>query len=372
MPAKNKGAKRAAHDDAHPVKKARVDPMVGAILEAIDMTQDMPSSCKNMLAAMVPESFTVPADERHSYQTMFVNIVGECVRKTEENMKVAISTDQEHASSLSCKRDTLEKVIEDASKTHCDKKTVMEHEKAKLAELFRAVLEIRVALSTSKQAFDAAAAPIAELKKEVEACHHAVSEDLAALRNVVLEPSSAEPMISKLVALSTHLSIEETLATSLPAVCTKKPSDRGPFDVMVLEQFEKEVMAKAAGFEAQIQTQTANMQSLKVAFETAQKKLDEKTSAHHSASDVLNAAMVEEKKTSVAHSDSQAELACFEPLFKTATESVLEKQTALETYQTWNVASFDVLKDKQGKPPLVEEQTKPIVALCEDATPQQA
>lgn len=371
MPAKNRGTKRAVHDDEHPVKKAKVDPMVGAILEAIDMTHDMPGSCKNMLAAMVPEAFTVPVDERHSYQTMFVDIVGECVRKTEENMKVAIGKEQEHVSTLSCKQDTLEKNIEEARKIHCDKNTIMEQKKTNLAELFRAVLENRIVLSSSKHALDAAAAPVAELKNEIEACHRSISEDLAALRDPAVEASASEAISSRLMALSSHLGIEETLATSLPAACTKKPSERGAFDVMVLDQFEKEVISKAAGFEAQIQTQTANVAALEAVFETAQKKLDETTSAHHAASDVLNAAIVEEKRTSVALSDAQAELASFKPLFKAATEAVEEKQSALENYQTWNVASFDMLKEKQSKPPPVAEETKPV-SLCEDATPQQA
>lgn len=346
--------------------------MVGAILEAIDMTQDMPSSCKNMLAAMVPEAFTVPADERHSYQTMFVDLVGETIRKNEESMQAAISADQEHASTLSLKQDTLEKHIEDARKIHCDKKTAMEQQKASLAELFRGVLEARIALSTAKQAFDVAVAPVAELKKEVEGCSRALSEDLAALRDDALEASAAEAISSRLAALSAHLGIEETLASSLPSVCTKKASDRGAFDLMVLEQFEKEVIAKAGGFEARIQNQTANVAALEVAFEAAQKKLDETTSAHHAASDVLNAAMAEEKKASAAYSDSQAELESFKPLFKAATDAVEEKTAALESYRTWNVASFDMLKAKQSKPPPAPpaaEETKPVDP-CEDAPEQ--
>lgn len=345
--------------------------MVGAILEAIDMTQDMPGSCKNMLAAMVPEAFTVPTDERHAYQTMFVDIVGECVWKTEENMKVAIGKDQEHASVLSRQQDTIEKSIEDAHKIHGEKKTIMEQQKANLADLFRAVLENRIVLSSSKQALDAAAAPVAELKKEVEGCHRAVSQDLAALRDVAVEASVAAEICSRLMALSSHLGIEETLATSLPAACTKKPSDRGAFDMMVLEQFEKEVISKAAGFEAQIQTQTANVAALEAAFETARKKLDETTAAHHVSSDVLNAAIIEEKKTFAAHSDREAELRSFKPQFKTATEAVEEKQAALENYQTWNMASFDMLKAKPSKPAPVAEETKPV-PLCEDAAPLQA
>jgi len=370
MPAKNRGTKRAGHDDEHQVKKAKVDPMVGAILEAIDLTQDMQTSCKSMLAAMVPEAFTVPADERHSYQTMFVDIVGECVRKTEENMKMAVGKEHEHASELSSKQDTLEKNIEDARKIHGDKKTIMEQHKAKLAELFRAVLENRIALSSSQQALDVAAAPVAELKKEVDACHKAISEDLAALRDVAVEASAAEEISTKLITLSAHLGLEETLATSLPVACTKKAADRGAFDVMVLEQFEKEVMSKAAGFEAQVQTTAANVAALEKALDVAQKKLDETTSAHHAASDVLNAAIAEEKKTFSAHSDCQAELASFKPLLKAATDAVEEKQAALDNYQTWNVASFDMLKVKASKPQPTAEEMKPV-AVCEDATLQQ-
>lgn len=100
------------------------------------------------------------------------------------------------------------------------------------------------------------------------------------------------------------------------------------------------------------------------------KKLDETTSAHHSASDVLNAAMAEERKTSAAYSDSQAELASFKPLFKAATDAVEEKTAALENYRTWNVASFDMLKAKQGKPPPATEEAKPVDP-CEDAVPEQ-
>lgn len=219
-------------------------------------------------------------------------------------------------------------------------------------------------------------------KKEVEACHSAV-QDLVTLRGEV-ETSAAEVIVSMLTALATHLGIEETLATSLPAACAKKPSDRGAFDVMVLEQFEKEVTGKAAGFITQIQSQEANVAALEVQVETAKTKLDETTSAHHSASNLLTQAMDEEKKTRVAHSDSQAELAAFEPQFKAATEAAEEKEASLANFQTWNVASFDVLKAK-SKPAPPTEQSKPVlpdeeaVPPSEDATlpnevaaPQQA
>jgi hypothetical protein len=365
MPAKNRGIKRAAHDDGHPVKKARVDSKVGAVLEAIDLSQNMPQSCKNMLAAMVPEAFTVPADERHSYQTMFVDIVGECLRKTEGNMKSAISKEQENASALFSKRETLVKSIEGAEKIHCDKKTVMERQKSTLAELFRTVLENRVALSKAQQDLEVAAAPVAELNKEVEACHSAV-QDLVTLRGEV-ETEAAEAILSKLTALSTHLGIEETLAVSLPTACTKKPSDRGPFDVMVLEQFEKEVTGKAAGFTTQIKSLEGNVKALEVQVEAAKTKLEETTSAHHSASSLLTQAMDEEKSTLAAHSACQAELAAFEPQFKAATEALEENEASLVNFQQWNIGSFDLLKVKAK--PVVTEPPKPVLPDVEAEVP---
>lgn len=340
--------------------------MVGAVLEAIDLTQDLPDSCKSMLAAMVPEAFTVPAEERHSYQTMFVDIVGECVRKTEENMKAAISKEQENAITLSSKREGLVRNIEDSEKIYCDKKAEMEQKKANLAELFRTVLESRIALFAAQQALETATAPVSELKKEVEACHSAV-QDLVTLRDEV-ETSAAEVIVSKLTALAAHLGIEETLATSLPAACTKKPSDRGAFDVMVLEQFEKEVTGKAAGFTTQIQSQEANVAALQVKVEAEQAKLDEATSAHHSASSLLTQAMDEEKKKFTRYSDSQAELAAFEPQFQAATEAVEEKEASLVNFQTWNIASFDVLKVK-AKPVVATEKPKPVLPDEEVAVP---
>lgn len=374
MPSKNQGTKRAAQDAGQPAKKVKMDPMVGAILEAIDLAEDLPNSCKSMLTAMVPEAFTVPADERHAYQTMFIDVVGESVRKTEEDMKFAISKEKENASALSCKKETLVKSIEDAAKIHLDKKAVMEHHKSNLAELFRTVLENRVALSAAQQALEAASAPVAQLKNEVEACHCAI-QDVVTLRGET-EASATEAIVSKLISLATQLGLEETLTSSLPAACAKKPSDRGAFDLMVLEQIEKEVIGKAAGFQTQIQSQEANVAALAAQVETVKAKLDETTSAHHSASSLLTQAMDEEKKTCAAHSDSQAELAGFEPQFKAATDAVEEKETSLLSFQTWNVASFDVLKSKTkpvAKPVLeVEPASEEATLASEVAMPQQA
>jgi len=260
----------------------------------------------------------------------------------------------------------LKKKIEDAKKIHGDKLTAMEQLKAKLAEQFRLILENRIALSSAKQALDVATVPLADLKKEIDGCHRVVSGDLAALRCDTLETSAAEVISSKLMLLASHLGIEETLATSLPVACTKKQADRGPFDTMVLEQFEKEVISKAANLESQVLTQTAGVTTLEKAFAASQKQLDETTSAHHVASDALNAAIADEKQTSAAYSDCQAELAAFDPTFKAATETVEEKQVTLSNFQTWNVASFDMLKAKPGKPPVAMEEANP------EDVPQQA
>lgn len=354
MPVKSVKSTKRSHPstcEEHPVKKIRVDPMVGAILEGLDMTQDVSISCKAMLAAMVPQALTVPLDERHPYQNTFVNIVEECMNTTEDNMKTAISKDKEQISALNCSRETLEKNVEDAQKVHDVKTNVMDQHKTKLADNFRAVLEKRVLLSSAQQAHNALSAPIADLRKEAEVCRQAISEDLAAVRADAVAISDHEMLCTRLVALASRFGIEETLVASLPAVCAKKTADRGPFDLLVLEHFEQAIVSKAAEITMAIETKIASAVPLEQESVTLQKELDEATAAHHLAADVLQASLAEQKGALVDHNECKVELMNFEPTLQSAMEALDKKTAALDSFQTWNKASFDVLKARPTPSP---------------------
>jgi len=354
-----------SHEDSElPVKKTKVDPMVGAILEAVDMTQDLSISCKAMLAAMVPQALTVPLDERHPYQNTFVNIMEECVNTTEDNMKIAVSKNEEHISALNCSRETLDKNVEDAHRVHGVKTNVMKQHKIELADLFRAVLEKRVLLSTAQQAQNAICVPIADLRKEAEICRQAISEDLAALRDDASSISDHDAPCARLVALSMRLGIEETLTASLPTVCAKKPTDRGSFDLLVVEQFEKEIISKAAEINTALGAKVASAVPLEESSVALQKELDESTAAHHLAADLLHASLAEEKEALVAYNDCKVELMNFEPTLQAAVDALEEKKAALASFQTWNKASFDVLKSRPTPSP------KPVALPKSEPTPE--
>merc|ERR1719326_1313072 len=50
--------------------------------------------------------------------------------------------------------------------------------------------------------------------------------------------------VSALVVLGKEVSVDESLLAALPTAIGKKPADRAGFDIMVVEQFEKEVATK--------------------------------------------------------------------------------------------------------------------------------
>jgi DNA repair exonuclease SbcCD ATPase subunit len=337
--------KRGSLDAGLPVKKPKSDPMIGAILEAIDMADDLPSTCKGMLSAMVPEAFQVPAADRHPHQQVFVDIVGQVISKIDEEMKKNVADAGVQLEEMEKQQERLKVNVEAAQTVHTEKKLTVEERKASLAEHFRQVLDKRMELASAKEARAAIEAPIAEVTAQKNTCETAL-QDLSALRELA-DLEQAKPMCMKLLEVALQMGIEEALVMSLPNVFEKAPADRTNFDSLVLGSIETEFQKKTSEFAAALSTKAESIQQLDAAVQAAQTALDAITAEHQVASDSM-AQVVKEEKASLEMLEEQKQMRdTFLVEFQEKHGSVTEKKEHLQNFQAWNVDCYKTLKDKQ-------------------------
>lgn len=348
--------------------------MIGAILDAIEMANDVPPSCKAMLTAMVPEAFPVPAVERHPHQKMFVDIVGEVIGKIDQDKQQDVVDAQTQLNEVEKKKEQLEVDLRAAQTLHQDKLSVVDKNKTELANHFRQVIDKRVQVASAKEARAAVDLPLSELRESMTRCEQALKDDLVVLRESA-DNARAKEICSRLTALCVELGVEETLATSLPSVCEKLPSDRGQFDNMVLSSLEGSVREKLTAFSKAVDIKEAEAKTLEAAVATAQSELDALISQHHTAAETMTQVLQEEKMTSEKFSQQQNLTDRFHEEFVSAKGCVDEKKSALEEFQTWNLDCYKVLKDKivVPKPQPMASETEPApAAISEPAATAEA
>merc|ERR1719401_2102046 len=122
-----------------------------------------------------------------------------------------------------------------------------------LAELSKAMLTAKTALSDAQKEQLQGDADYLAVKADHETCQAALESDFRRLRDGEWEEGQAKNHYSVLAALLGKLGLDESLASALPSCLMKKPGDRGGFDKMVLSQFETSLTDKVAELAARLE-----------------------------------------------------------------------------------------------------------------------
>lgn len=200
-----------------------------------------PESCRAMLVAAAPAALKIPQDKRHADQEAVFGMLTEI---------------------FDAEKDRWEARVADASSTF-EKATAERTEKTNLKDAADAELKqqkdvVRAKLEAQSQAMEVVAESKeeltgalsfhgdAEVAKEqlVKKQEHdlAIQETLHGLKEGIYEnPKELKKHISAVSELLDSLGTEEGLMKTLPQILRKKPSERGSFDEMALQQLDSYV-----------------------------------------------------------------------------------------------------------------------------------
>jgi len=317
------------------------------IAEVLDhpMASYLPADCKKMLLAMLPQSLCVPSDQREEPQNLAVKMMGEVVVSIEQKLKQAVDDESAKVSDVENSKATLSESRAVAEAALEAKKSVVAAAQSELHNSSEAVIVAKAAAAKSEEAhreFDASLTKALAEKAEMEG---ALSGDFQILK-VGEWKDSPNPHIQAIQPLLSKLSMDESLKTAQQSVLTKKPTERGGFDMTVIDELDK-------CFEAKIQELAHFLESGKSQRAAKAAPVAEDAAARDAAelqqkdcSNRLLEAKQAQKEAAAALKEAEAALESFEPTLKAATAVRDANQQELQIFLDNAVASFHQLKDR--------------------------
>lgn len=360
--------KRAAQESRNgPAKKQKVNPMIEAICDAIDFAE-LPESCRLMLKAIIPDSFGIASDQRHAIQAKAVESVGQVLDGIKAQMEAAIAEEVAKVEGADNAKAELEAKVTEAKERLTQISEDVVAKKAISTEVSRNVVEKRTTLAAAKEAQQNGDVLIAKAKTDKEAFEGAIKDHVEPLLNSEIDGAAATGHYKALQPFIAKLTVEESLISPLPGICSKASADRGPFDTMVLKQLEKSILDQFAQLETTIAQETPAAADRDAAVTAAQEAHNVAVKEQHQAVTEWNTAQAAQKEAEAVVQAAEVNVLNNEPEYKKVTAVRDEKIQALKAFETWNYECYQVCRDKVTPVPEAEK----VAPVAEAEAPQVA
>jgi len=340
--------KRAAEGeaDAAPAKKAR-DRLLDGVLDGLKQAQNLPDSCRAMLAAAAPSCLRTPPAERHEAQALFVRFIGEAI----DSVCVALED------SLNAIKVSIAKMAEGRGGLVAQ----VEHAKAAVQTQDADITRREEAMSAAGAQVESARSALVEAKRlqtEGDAKLVEVGKDKqeleAAMKNVKLlqeeegfVASQVAERVNILVPIAKRLGLDDSLVIALPTASGRHPSKRGPLDHMVLEQLQNGLVSEVAKLSSELEAGSPAMQERADVVAAGQSRLDALQKERQAIVNALVAAQEQGQVCAGALASVETALSLFDTNWDAPGKALKEEQaaTALQNFQGYNVECFNMLRD---------------------------
>eukprot|EP00747_Dinoflagellata_sp_TGD_P089565 gnl/TRDRNA2_/TRDRNA2_164371_c0_seq2.p1 gnl/TRDRNA2_/TRDRNA2_164371_c0~~gnl/TRDRNA2_/TRDRNA2_164371_c0_seq2.p1 ORF type:complete len:401 (+),score=148.37 gnl/TRDRNA2_/TRDRNA2_164371_c0_seq2:94-1296(+) len=350
MVAKKQGTKRTAaseHESAPARKRtAQQKKMLDGIISTLNGAACLPQADRDLLVALVYGGLGCPKDERHKYQTLAVDKIGEALEVIRANMQNAVAAENEKLIAIEASKSKLDKVHTQAEELLATKAAASKEAKAHLAQVSSALSQAKKALAECQEAQRKDDADHAAHKKEASQFETALEQQFKPLKAGNFESDDqAKQLFSAMESLVPKLDLEESMVTSLPAAAAKKPDERGTFDSMIFDEFEKILVAKIADLKAKIAEGAPAAAKRSEAVTKAGAAVDDAKAKVTGSATQLSAAQAEEKEQADVLKAAEKAVKDFAPTFKKATQARDQLVCELELFNDWSLTSFNTLKE---------------------------
>jgi hypothetical protein len=331
-------------------KKAKANPMLEAVLAGL--CQSVERQCLSeqvgiVLAELARGGIMTPVDERHAYQVAAVRKVGEVL-----------------AAQLRALEDADKKAEEDMRRSESEVRAFNEEQARAGAERSAAATESLAArrrlADRSRVLLDAlGAAKDAEASEERSkaAAHDAEGEKAKidsmwqeSLHELQLHEAGPRSKPCKtLLQLAKKVAVDDSLSAALAGVAAHSPEERGTFDKLALEQFERHVEQYLAPLVATIEAAAPGIEACKAAAEKAHVEEKRLRVAQMEAASDYRQAVIAEKDIVANISEFDARTSALERQGAMFTQAMENSRQEKEAFQSWPMACFETLKERTSK-----------------------
>jgi len=306
---------------------------------------DLPEDCRNMLLAMLPQSLCTPSDERHEFQTVAVEMIGEVVSKITGALQLALDQETEKVAGVEASKADLEKKLQEAEAAEQEAQTATAQKESELKSASEALQAAKVEVGKKEEEQKQGDAGLVKTKADKDDLETAFAGAFHKLKVGDYE-GDAKQLYRELEATMKMVHMDESLKTAAQGVLTKKPAERGAFDSTVTDELEKSYKDKIEELSAAILAGKPESDARAAAVAEAQTALEAVEATQREASNSLCSAKEAQKSAESMVKAAKDAIAEYQPAYKAATELRDAKQHELQTFTDESLASYTELKDR--------------------------
>lgn len=319
--------------------------------------------CRKMLVAMAPHAVCVRADSRTKQQQASVDMITELMQDIIEAMQAEIDCANEKLSEVDASKIAFEKKEQETQSAFTEASEAFAARKKALAEAAKAVLAAKAALVEKEQEQRSGDKAHLKVVEDKDALGAVLTNEFRKLRDGDVEGDDVKALYSKLEEQALNLGLEASLVTALPPCMTKKPSERGSFDAMVVAQLEEALTSKLSSLSEAVASAVPAAEARQAAVAAAMEQLEKAKEAQQAAADDMTAADGQRQERQQEHDAATAALTAFMPDHVQAVAARDSKIDQLQTFKDWNLACFETVRDR------VDAIKKQKVAVAEEELP---
>merc|ERR1719343_468961 len=324
-------------------KKARVDPHLAGVVEALEQATDLPEGCRKMLLACIPHCFSAPPEERHASQAEATRMIGEVIQGVETALRKAADDESAKVVEVEASKSGLQAALTQAEAALAAAAEEVQAKTATLEEATAAVQSAKASVRDAEGAQRAGDVELLQAQQSKATLEKGIESDFQAIVEGLGEP---EEHFRALLPLLSGLGLDESLMSALPSTCKKAAAERGSFDAMVLEQLGARLREQSASLARVVEEATPAAQARASAVEAAQAEFHKAEEAEKRAVEDLEVARAGQQAATAGAAAAKERVDAFEPEYTQATQERDAKAGALENFRLYNVACFEQLRDQ--------------------------
>jgi len=312
----------------------------------IDRRPDLTESCRKMLIAVLPSSLLAPANARREVQQLAVKLVGEILDRVAADLEVAASTANAEAVATETAADTLRTAVSDSEATLARAKEVVASRSQELDAASVKSIEMEKVLTERQNEQRKADPGLVEVTLYRDRLETAVSSSLRALQSGECEVGEAHKILKGFLPLVRTLDLEESLLKALPTSCAKKPSERGNFDQMVVQELDRVLTEKVDAMSREIEKREQTSQSIADRVNEARRARKAAQEVQTAASAQLVEARKQEKAARSAVEEAKKAITDSQPSRSAASYAAKMQHTSSKDFRDKCLNPFIALRDK--------------------------
>jgi len=333
------------------VEKLVVDPVQQEVFDALELVDEttLPTSCRDMLLAMLPSSLGEAKIKRNAAQIRVVDMIQETLSSVQTNFQQALEEASNGVATVEGSKALLEQKVTELdamAKTASDAVTAQK----------ATVSEVQSASSSAEGEMAVAEVALAGGNKALEACRNATKQVQNALdvhltalcAETPLEAEPAKEHLDALISVVKVCSADESLQLSVASLFGKPFAERGDFDNVVLDQIKKMLANKISEDSTALESADATEKERTQAVDAAKQVLDAKQAELKAAKEQAVDLEVERQNAMSKLDAAKAEVAQVTTEVAKASKLLNTAKSALEKFADQTLDAFNTLKGKKS------------------------